>query len=125
MEETLPEIRISPSRPLDSFTETELLAAEQLVQLSESSGGESSSSLSSSSPRSVNAQPPPMAMVAEADDDVEGEEQEDEIGGAPRRRRPRYRLIADLYAARLRSTALRSGLEEERQRGEKRMKGGN
>ncbi|XP_010935143.1 uncharacterized protein [Elaeis guineensis] len=126
MEETLPEIRIPPARPLDSFTETELLAAELLVQLSESSGGDSSSSFSSStSPRSVNARPPPMAMVAEDDRDVVvGEEEDDEIGGAPRRRRPRYRLLADLYAVTAPIGSVEKRRGGERQRGEKKMKGG-
>lgn len=111
--------------PQDSFTATELAAAEQLVQLSESSSGDSairkalsSSSFSSysSSPRSVNTRPAPAAMVAEADED----EDEDEIGGAARRRRPRYRLIDDLYAVTAPIDGGSSSGREKRRNGEQR-----
>ncbi|XP_010941335.1 uncharacterized protein [Elaeis guineensis] len=117
MEEAVPAIPIPPLP--DFFTAIEVAAAEQLVQLSGSSGdsavrrtlSSSSSFASSSSPRSVSTRPPAMAMVAEADDD-----EEHEIGGAPRRRWPRYRLIADLYAA----TAL---IDDESGRAEKLIDG--
>ncbi|KAG1359447.1 putative peroxidase 64 [Cocos nucifera] len=104
--------------PQDSFTATELAAAEQLVQLSESSGdsalrktlSSSSFSSSSSSPRSVNTRPAPGTMVAVAEDD----EDEDEIGGASRRKRPRYRLIDDLYAATAQIDGASGGREKRR-----------
>ncbi|KAG1359446.1 hypothetical protein COCNU_08G008920 [Cocos nucifera] len=119
MEGAPPVIRIPPLPGF--FTAIEAAAAEQLVQLSESSGDSalwrtrsSSSFASSSSPRSVSTRPPAMAMAAEADADDDDEEHK--IGGAPRRRWPRYRLIADLYAA----TAL---IDDETGRAEKRIGG--
>ncbi|URE14010.1 hypothetical protein MUK42_10911 [Musa troglodytarum] len=78
--------------PSDLFTATELAAAQQLVQLSESSADFSSCSSSSSSTRSLNTRPPPEAILMEAEED----EEEEETG--PWRRTKRYRPIADLYA---------------------------
>ncbi|GJM99398.1 hypothetical protein PR202_ga16492 [Eleusine coracana subsp. coracana] len=80
------------------FTEAELAAADQLVQLSGSGGGwddEASPSSSSSSPRSVNT-----AAVAWE----EGEQEVVALAGPAgeeldRRARKRYRLLSDLYAA--------------------------
>ncbi|WOL18595.1 hypothetical protein Cni_G27392 [Canna indica] len=98
----------APSIPWDAtgdlFTPAELAAAEQLVQLSESSAESAAaapcaaaeSSSSSSSPRSVNTRPPPEAVMMEAEEEEE-EEEEEETG--LRRRTKRYRPIADLYAA--------------------------
>ncbi|XP_038971566.1 uncharacterized protein LOC120104443 [Phoenix dactylifera] len=133
MEEALPTTRIPPLQ--DFFTASEVAAAEQLVQLSESSGDSfprrtlsSSSFASSSSPRSVNTRPPATAMVAEADED--DDEEQHEFGGAPRlRRRPRYRLIADLYAASALIDDETGGAEkringEERRSRQKRSRGG-
>ncbi|THU61569.1 hypothetical protein C4D60_Mb07t24710 [Musa balbisiana] len=73
--------------PSDLFTATELAAAQQLVQLSESSADSSSCSSSSSSTRSLNTR----AVLLEAEED-----EEEETG--PWRRTKRYRPIADLYA---------------------------
>ena len=64
-----------------------------------------------------------LHSVAMAEDD----EDEDEIGGASRRRRPRYRLIDDLYAATTRIDGASCGREKRRcgeQRREKRRKCG-
>ncbi|KAL5230396.1 hypothetical protein ABZP36_029172 [Zizania latifolia] len=100
----------SPER----FTPRELAAAEQLLQLSESSSsggalfsprwGEargplsaaSASSSFSSSPRSVNNDDAPARGLP--GDDVEDEEDEQEVGGMPRRNR-RTRPIAEIYEA--------------------------
>ncbi|KAK3129575.1 hypothetical protein QOZ80_6BG0481840 [Eleusine coracana subsp. coracana] len=80
------------------FTEAELAAADQLVQLSGSGGGwddEASPSSSSSSPRSVNTaavaweegeQEVVVALPGPAGDELD------------RRARKRYRLLSDLYA---------------------------
>ncbi|KAG0488431.1 hypothetical protein HPP92_007242 [Vanilla planifolia] len=89
------------------FTETEMVAAEQLVHLSESSGESSSAAAtaeevmkipqrsissafsSSSSPISVDSVALPPITVAEDDDNEDWR---------LRRLRPRYRTIADVYA---------------------------
>ncbi|WOK94674.1 hypothetical protein Cni_G03379 [Canna indica] len=92
----------SSSARRDLFTDTEVAAAEQLVQLSGSSGDadpdavpSTSAASASSSPRSVNARPPapppPEALLLEAEDE------EEEVG--PRRRKKRYRSIAEIYAS--------------------------
>ncbi|KAJ8501343.1 hypothetical protein OPV22_011895 [Ensete ventricosum] len=85
----------SPSRPAGGpFTAAELAAAEQLLQLCESSSADLAASVSSasssfSSPRSVNNRPPPEAVLLEAEEEETG----------LRRRTKRYRLIADLHMA--------------------------
>ncbi|KAJ8499158.1 hypothetical protein OPV22_009710 [Ensete ventricosum] len=71
------------------FTPAELAAAEQLVQLS---GNLTSSPSSSSSLGSVGTKRK-TPSAAEIEDEVE------EMGRRPRRRRWRYRLVADLYTA--------------------------
>uniref|UniRef100_A0A0E0M3Z7 Uncharacterized protein n=1 Tax=Oryza punctata TaxID=4537 RepID=A0A0E0M3Z7_ORYPU len=85
------------------FTAAELAVADQLVQLSCSSGGDeaasSSSSSTTSSPRSVNT----CAATAASGEEV-GEEIEEFTGMAAemeldRRARKRYRLLSELYAA--------------------------
>jgi hypothetical protein len=71
------------------FTEAELAAADQLVQLSASFGGDEEASPSSSL-RSVNT-----AAVAWEEEEVVVDEEEE----LDRRARKRYRLLSDLYAA--------------------------
>lgn len=93
----------TPTRSLFSlspslFIATKLAAAEQHVQLSESSSDSAlwKASLSFlpsfSSPWSVNMRPAPATMVVVAND-------EDKIGGASQQRRPCYCLIDHLYVA--------------------------
>uniref|UniRef100_A0A0E0IN23 Uncharacterized protein n=1 Tax=Oryza nivara TaxID=4536 RepID=A0A0E0IN23_ORYNI len=84
------------------FTAAELAVADQLVQLSCSSGGDeaaasssSSSSSTTSSPRSVNT----YAATTAAGEEIEeftGMAAEMELD---RRARKRYRLLSELYAA--------------------------
>ncbi|PKU64524.1 uncharacterized protein LOC110095034 [Dendrobium catenatum] len=93
---------------IPGFTAIELSAAEQLVQLSESSPDTSAATLqrsfssalsSSSSPISVGSIAPPpyrrhplsLSVAKEAED-------EDDDDGGFKRLRPRYRSIADIYA---------------------------
>ncbi|CAL9130875.1 unnamed protein product [Musa textilis] len=85
--------------PRGLFTAAELAAAERLVQLSANSGTLSVTATaedraSSSSPRSVNARPPPEVTIP-----MENVEEDDDEAIRPRRRTPRYRPIADIYAA--------------------------
>ncbi|RWV97224.1 hypothetical protein GW17_00040007 [Ensete ventricosum] len=85
--------------PRGFFTAAELAAAERLVQLSADSGTLSVTATaeertSSSSPRSVNARPPPEVTFL-----MENVEEDDDEEIRPRRRTPRYRPIADIYAA--------------------------
>ncbi|XP_015696635.1 uncharacterized protein LOC107304960 [Oryza brachyantha] len=82
------------------FTAAELAAADQLVQLSCSSGGDeadASPSFSStpSSPRSVNT----CAATAAADEEFEGRLRAGETMELDMRARKRYRLLSELYAA--------------------------
>uniref|UniRef100_A0A0E0LXQ4 Uncharacterized protein n=1 Tax=Oryza punctata TaxID=4537 RepID=A0A0E0LXQ4_ORYPU len=75
------------------FTEADLAAADQLVQLSVSGGGcedDGYDTSSSTTLQSVN-----NAEAAARDDD------EDDDMGLDRRVRKRYRLLSDLYAATL------------------------
>lgn len=80
------------------FTEAELAAADQLVQLSGSGGGGwdggASPSSSSSSQRSVNTAA--VAWEMEERDVVRAGSAGEELD---RRARKRYRLLSDLYAA--------------------------
>lgn len=105
---------ISPSH--GPFTDTELSAAELLVQLSGSSDT-AEDRASSSSPGSVNARPLPLrpetAMLLE-------NEEEDEETGPGRRRTQRYRPIAEVYAATTPSGGVDRGAERRRK---KRAKG--
>ncbi|KAL6661953.1 hypothetical protein ACP70R_001337 [Stipagrostis hirtigluma subsp. patula] len=86
---------VSPAMPAASsasgtgggeFTEADLAAADQLVQLSVSGGGGDEEQCSSAG--SVNN--------AEAGGE---EEDDDDAGVVDRRARKRYRLVSDLYAA--------------------------
>ncbi|CAL9150606.1 unnamed protein product [Musa hybrid cultivar] len=85
--------------PRGLFTAAELAAAERLVQLSANSGTLSVTATaedrtSSSSPQSVNARPPSQVTIP-----MENVEEDDDEEIRPRRRTPRYRPIADIYAA--------------------------
>ncbi|XP_078173861.1 uncharacterized protein LOC144567572 [Carex rostrata] len=97
---------IAPPPPPPLFTESEMTAAEQLLQLSESSctadaSGCNSEASASSSTRSVNAI---------ADDVVEDDE-------ALWRKNNRYRSIADVYAS-----TVQLGVEGEGKKKEKKRK---
>ncbi|WVZ65717.1 hypothetical protein U9M48_015034 [Paspalum notatum var. saurae] len=83
--------------PGGPFTEAELAAADQLVQLSGSAGGdEQAASESESSPRSVNT------AAAAWEEKEEGQEKVAGLGlgtELDRRATKRYRLLTELYAA--------------------------
>ncbi|KAF3324937.1 hypothetical protein FCM35_KLT11094 [Carex littledalei] len=97
-EDDLHAIRISrPDLRVNLFTETELAAAELLVQLSESGSNRDSLSSDTSSPRSVNTRQNPIG----------GDDEEEGMVVLPRRRK-RYRMISDLY----KSTTTGGGDEE-------------
>ncbi|KAJ0967020.1 hypothetical protein J5N97_023937 [Dioscorea zingiberensis] len=83
----IPSVR-EPNRapPSPEFSESEMAAAALLVQLSGGDSGVEESAASSSSFSSVGTRPP-----------VRDNEDEDDDG--PRRIRPRYRSISDVYAA--------------------------
>ncbi|CAM0952739.1 unnamed protein product [Alopecurus aequalis] len=91
------------------FTACELEAAEQLLNLSESSsssgapraagaGRALAAARSSSSPRSVNTATAPAGAVVPGDCADWEEEAQHEVAGRQRRVK-RYRLIAEIYAA--------------------------
>ncbi|KAL0920731.1 hypothetical protein M5K25_009894 [Dendrobium thyrsiflorum] len=92
---------------IPGFTAIELAAAEQLVQLSESSADSSAATLqrsfssalsSSSSPISVGSIAPPPYRRHPLSFSVAKEAEDEEDDGGFKRLRPRYRLIADIYA---------------------------
>ncbi|PKA55663.1 hypothetical protein AXF42_Ash006865 [Apostasia shenzhenica] len=92
--------RIGP----DGFTQTELAAAEQLVQLSESSGDSSAApaaedateTMQRSLSSALSSSSSPVSVVSAAFAAAEDDGDED---GELRRLRPRFRRIGDVYAS--------------------------
>lgn len=106
-EPDLPAIRVPVSDlRVNLFTETELAAAELLVQLSESANSGDSSCSTTSSPRSVNTCLDPSGG---GNDEV-----------VLSRRKKRYRMISDLYNS---TTSIGGGEEEEKRKTRKRARG--
>uniref|UniRef100_A0A0D9XG64 Uncharacterized protein n=1 Tax=Leersia perrieri TaxID=77586 RepID=A0A0D9XG64_9ORYZ len=85
------------------FTAAELAVADQLVQLSCSTGDDAASSSATSSPRSVNttafAANTSSAAAAEAEYEEFTTGMGDDEMELDKRARKRYRLLSDLYAA--------------------------